>query len=135
MAALNLQSCRYQTLSKQSSLQPEPLPPQPPTTNLTFPRITFYLHPIFTCHLLTYQELSVLFSYSLSLACWVCMYVFLYLLLPLCYEASCTKGSLETACVSQPVSSCDVLSQLKAFSTSSIVRLHLFGDPILSTAF
>lgn len=39
------------------------------------------------------------------------------------------------ACASQSVSSGDVLSQLKAFSTSSIIRLHPFGDIILSTAF
>lgn len=33
MAGLNLQSCRYQTLSKRSSLQPAP-PPHAPTANL-----------------------------------------------------------------------------------------------------
>lgn len=40
-AALNLQSCRYQALSKQSSLQSEPSPPHPPTANLWLFRNAF----------------------------------------------------------------------------------------------
>ena len=41
----------------------------------------------------------------------------------------------DSSCVSQSVSSSDALSQLKAFSTSSIIWLHPFGDSKLSTAF
>lgn len=70
---------------------------------------------------------------SLLYKCWVFTYISLYLGLQL--RVWSLELTVSCAFVSQPVSSSVALSQLKAFSTSSIIWLHPFGDLKLSTAF
>lgn len=70
MASLNLQSCRYQVLSKRLSLQTEP-PPHPPTANL-LPVASFASPQCSTC-----QEPTFLWFCSLSYVDFVCVSLFI----------------------------------------------------------
>lgn len=90
VAGLSLQSCRYQTLSKRSSLQPAP----PPATSLLLS-----VSSIICILYLSLPHLSVnlrlIFSLSLFLPHLLSLYVCLpfYLLLPVCFWASSSEDS------------------------------------------
>lgn len=82
VAGLNLQSCRYQTLSERSSPQPEP-PPHPPTANLILSTRSFNCISSFlvSSWLVRNQPpYDSLFSLTLSLshALFVSMCLFIY---------------------------------------------------------
>ncbi len=82
MAGLNLQSCRYQTLSKRSSLQPES-PPRPPTANLILTTSAFIcmLSLFVSSWLVGYPPpydsvLSLTHSVSHMLSLYVCPFIY-----------------------------------------------------------
>lgn len=74
VAGLNLQSCRYQTLSKRSSLQPAP----PPHSSSNKPIALSQQHNLHLI-LVTSSLVSKPSVNLLSVTCWVCMCVCLFI--------------------------------------------------------